>query len=105
MAALHAAPMAGISDRHYRMLMRCVSPHVVVWSEMTWDNKILEAEETGNLEAVLGFSEEERPVVLQLGGSDPQMLAKAAKLVAARGYDEINLNCGCPAGTLSLIHI
>ena len=99
MAALHAAPMAGISDRHYRMLMRCVSPHVVVWSEMTWDNKILEAEETGNLEAVLGFSEEERPVVLQLGGSDPQMLAKAAKLVAARGYDEINLNCGCPAGT------
>ena len=95
---MHSAPMAGISDRHYRMLMRCVSPSVVVWTEMTWDRTILEAEASGTLEAVLGFSDAEHPIVLQLGGSTPEMLAQAARLGADRGYDEINLNCGCPAG-------
>ena len=96
---LHAAPMAGVSDRHHRMLLRCVSPRVVTWSEMTWDRTILDAEAAGTLEKVIGFSAEEHPVVLQLGGSEPASLARAAALGAARGYDEINLNCGCPAGT------
>ena len=95
---LHAAPLAGISDRHYRFFLRCISPRVVVWSEMTWDCTILEAEKAGTLEAVVGFSEAEHPVVLQLAGSEPATLARAAKLGVDRGYDEVNLNCGCPAG-------
>jgi len=77
---------------------------------MTWDRAILfntqsEPEYCLNknpprpLEAIIGFSAEEHPVVMQLGGSDAAMLARAAKIAEQRGYDEINLNCGCPAAT------
>jgi len=51
-----------------------------------------------SLESIIGFSEEERPLVM-LGGCDPDMLARSARLAEQRGYDEINLNCGCPAQT------
>lgn len=111
--ALSVAPMIEVTDRHFRMLIRIIapgaSPHL--WSEMTWDRAILynapsEPEFALNtnacrpgLGAVLGFSAEERPLTLQLGGSDPQKLARAARLAEAQGYDEINLNCGCPAQT------
>merc|ERR1719201_1657253 len=58
------------------------------------DNTILHAEK---VDAFLDFAPNEHPIVFQLGGSNPSTLAKAAKLVEARGYDEINLNCGCPS--------
>ena len=79
---------------------------------MTWDRAILynspgepEHQEgqknlfTRSIESIIGFCEEEHPIVLQLGGSNPEPLARAARIGAARGYDEINLNCGCPAQT------
>ena len=99
--AVHLAPMAAVTDRHFRMLIRIVSRSVVLWSEMTWDRAIVEAAATSPaaLEAIIGFSEAEHPVVLQLGGCEPELLARAAAIGVARGYDEINLNCGCPAGT------
>ena len=104
--------MIDVTDRHWRMLIRCISPLPTVWSEMTWDRAILynapgEPEQQRNagnpaarsVEALIGFSAEEHPVVLQLGGAEPEPLARAARLGAIRGYDEINLNCGCPAQT------
>jgi tRNA-dihydrouridine synthase A len=83
------------------MLARCVSPLPVLWTEMTWDRSLLDAaeESVAALEALVGFSEAEHPIVLQLGGCEPDLLAKAAALGAKRGYDAINLNCGCPAGS------
>uniref|UniRef100_A0A0D3KEJ2 tRNA-dihydrouridine synthase n=1 Tax=Emiliania huxleyi (strain CCMP1516) TaxID=280463 RepID=A0A0D3KEJ2_EMIH1 len=93
---LHVAPMAAVTDRHFRMLIRCVSPLPTLWSEMTWDTVAIE---TVDAEALMGFSAAERPVVLQLGGSQPERLARAAALAVSRGYQHINLNCGCPAGT------
>jgi hypothetical protein len=99
--AVHLAPMAAVTDRHFRMLIRSVSRSVILWSEMTWDRAIVEAAATSPaaLEALIGFSEAEHPVVLQLGGCEPELLARAAAIGVARGYDEINLNCGCPAGS------
>ena len=103
--------MIDVSDRHFRMLIRCISPRATLWTEMTWDRAILynaqgEPEQRHNhnseaksLEAIIGFSEVEHPIVLQLGGADPEPLARAAVHGAIRGYDEINLNCGCPAQT------
>ena len=100
-AALHVAPMAAVTDRHFRMLARSISPLPVLWTEMTWDKSLLAAglESPTELEALIGFSAAEHPIVLQLGGCEPESLAQAAALGARRGYDGINLNCGCPAGT------
>ncbi|KAL1511455.1 hypothetical protein AB1Y20_006254 [Prymnesium parvum] len=107
------APMIDVTNRHFRMLIRCISSVPVLWTEMTWDRAILynapdEAEYALNknslpngkrpsLESIIGFSDEEHPIVMQLGGSDPEMLRRAAVHAVRRGYDEINLNCGCPA--------
>jgi tRNA-dihydrouridine synthase A len=93
---LHVAPMAAVTDRHFRMLIRSLSPLPTLWTEMTWDTAIVDKADT---DAFMGFSDAEQPVVLQLGGSEPQSLARAAALGVARGYRHINLNCGCPAGT------
>jgi tRNA-dihydrouridine synthase A len=99
-ASMHVAPMAAVTDRHFRMLARCTSPIPVLWTEMTWDQSLLAAAESSSaLDALIGFSEAEHPIVLQLGGCEPETLAKAAALGASRGYDAINLNCGCPAGS------
>ena len=108
--AIHVAPMIDVSHRHFRMLLRCVSEAPVLWTEMTWDRAILyncpdEPERARNnnlprpLEALIGFDGRERPLVMQLGGSNPDWLARAAAHAERRGYDEINLNCGCPAQT------
>lgn len=97
------------TNRHFRMFMRAICPHetLVLWTEMTWDRSLLynspgEPEYALNkdprpIEHLVGFSADEHPVVLQLAGAEPEMLARAARIGAARGYDEINLNCGCPA--------
>ncbi|MBL8639149.1 MAG: tRNA dihydrouridine(20/20a) synthase DusA [Alphaproteobacteria bacterium] len=81
------------TDRHCRYFHRQLSPHAVLYTEMITAPAILH----GDQERLLGFSNAEHPVVLQLGGSDPAQLARAAKIGADAGYDAINLNCGCPS--------
>jgi tRNA-dihydrouridine synthase A len=81
------------TDRHCRYFLRLISRRTFLYTEMVTAEAVL----YGDRERVLGFSEEEHPVGLQLGGSDPARLAEAAKIGAAYGYDEINLNIGCPS--------
>ncbi|MBO9405870.1 tRNA dihydrouridine(20/20a) synthase DusA [Shimia sp. R9_1] len=92
-ARLSVAPMMDWTDRHCRYLHRLLSKHTLLYTEMVTAPALVR----GGAVHLLDFSEEEHPVALQLGGSDPEELAKAAKLAEARGYDEINLNCGCPS--------
>jgi tRNA-dihydrouridine synthase A len=87
------APMMEWTDRHCRYFLRLISRRTFLYTEMVTAEAVLH----GNRERVLGFSPEEHPVGLQLGGSDPKRLAVAAKIGAAYGYDEINLNIGCPS--------
>ncbi len=81
------------SDRHCRYFWRLLSKHAVVYSEMVTTHALIH----GDRERFLAFNKEEHPVALQLGGSAPTDLAHCAKLGAERGFDEINLNCGCPS--------
>ena len=87
------APMMEWTDRHCRYFLRLISRRTFLYTEMVTAEAVL----YGNRERVLGFSPEEHPVGLQLGGSDPNKLAAAAKIGADYGYDEINLNIGCPS--------
>lgn len=88
------APMLDWTDRHCRFFHRLISPHAVLFTEMITTGAII----YGDKERHLGFSKQEHPVVLQLGGSDPAALATCAKIAAEEyGYDEVNLNCGCPS--------
>jgi tRNA-dihydrouridine synthase A len=87
------APMMDHTDRHCRYLMRLLSPGALLYTEMVTAQALAH----GDVERLLGFDPAERPVALQLGGSDPALLARAARLGAEFGYDEINLNCGCPS--------
>jgi tRNA-dihydrouridine synthase A len=81
------------TDRHCRYFLRLISRRTFLYTEMVTAEAVL----YGNRERVLGFSPEEHPVGLQLGGSDPDKLAAASKIGAKYGYDEINLNIGCPS--------
>ncbi len=81
------------SDRHCRYFFRLLAPHARVYTEMVTTGALM----FGNVARHLDFNTEEHPVALQLGGSDPYDLAQCAKLGDAWGYDEINLNCGCPS--------
>src|SRR5256885_16732283 len=81
------------SDRHYRFFMRQVSAHARLYTEMITTGALLH----GDVERHLAFSAQEHPVALQLGGSEPAELAHCSKLGEAYGYDEINLNIGCPS--------
>lgn len=90
---LSVAPMMDWTDRHCRYLHRLISPHALLYTEMLHTNAIL----FGDAAHHLYFRAEEKPVALQLGGSDPDSLARAAKLGEEAGYAEINLNCGCPS--------
>jgi len=87
------APMMDWTDRHCRYFLRGFGPDILLYTEMITAQAIVRGEH----ERLLRFSPEEHPVALQLGGSDPELLARAAELGAAAGYDEINLNCGCPS--------
>lgn len=87
------APMMDWTDRHCRYFHRLLSPHAHLYAEMVTTGALLH----GDRDRFLRFSEEEQPVALQLGGSDPAELAACAKMGEAYGYDEINLNCGCPS--------
>jgi tRNA-dihydrouridine synthase A len=85
------------TDRHCRYFLRGFSPSVLLYTEMITSAAILR----GDRERLLAFDPEEHPVALQLGGSEPQDLAKAARAGEDAGYDEINLNCGCPSDRVS----
>jgi tRNA-dihydrouridine synthase A len=87
------APMLDWSDRHCRYFHRLISNRALLYSEMVTTGAILH----GNRERHLQFNSEEHPVALQLGGSDPADLALCAKIGEDYGYDEINLNIGCPS--------
>jgi len=90
---ISVAPMMDFTDRHCRYLLRLLSPGALLYTEMITAQALAH----GDAERLLGYDPAEHPVALQLGGSDPVLLARAARLGADLGYDEINLNCGCPS--------
>ncbi len=81
------------TDRHCRFFHRGLTRHALLYTEMVTADAVLR----GDRERLLGFSAEEHPIALQLGGSDPMKLADAARIGEDLGYDEINLNVGCPS--------
>ncbi len=88
------APMLDWTDQHFRFLLRLVSKNIWLYSEMVTTGAILHG---NNLPRFLGYNAEEHPLTLQLGGSDPADLAKCCQLAEQYGYDEVNLNVGCPS--------
>ncbi len=90
---LSVAPMIDVTDRHCRYFHRLLAPRARLYTEMITTGALLH----GDVARHLDFDEAEHPVALQLGGSEPQALARSAKLGRQWGYDEINLNCGCPS--------
>ncbi|WJX49650.1 hypothetical protein P8452_36056 [Trifolium repens] len=89
------APMMDWTDNHYRTLARLISKHAWLYTEMLAAETIVHQKD--NLDRFLAYSPEQHPIVLQIGGSNIENLAKATELANAYGYDEINLNCGCPS--------
>ncbi len=87
------APMMDWTDRHCRFFHRLMTKHALLYTEMVVADAILH----GDPVQLLGFDPAEHPVALQLGGSDPEKLARAARTGEVFGYDEINLNVGCPS--------
>ena len=87
------APMMDCTDRHERYFLRLISKNTLLYTEMIVD----EAINRGDKKKLLEFNINEKPVALQLGGSSPKLLAKASKIGEDFGYDEINLNLGCPS--------
>jgi tRNA-dihydrouridine synthase A len=90
---LSVAPMMDWTDRHCRFFHRLLTRHALLYTEMVTTGALRH----GDVQRHLRFNAEEHPVALQLGGSEPEDLAYAAKLGEQWGYDEINLNCGCPS--------
>lgn len=90
---LSVAPMLDWTDRHFRYMARQITENAWLYSEMINAGAIV----YGDKDRFLIFNEGEQPVALQLGGSEPADLAKAAKAAEEYGYNEINLNCGCPS--------
>ena len=87
------APMMDWSDRHCRYLWRLISRHSLLYSEMVTTGALIH----GEAARFLQFNTEEEPVALQLGGSNPEDLARCARMAQDWGYNEVNLNCGCPS--------
>src|SRR5688572_3274342 len=90
---ISVAPMMDWTDRHCRYFLRGFAPDTLLYTEMITTGAVLR----GDREKLLRFDPAEHPVALQLGGSDPAALAESARIGEAMGYDEINLNCGCPS--------
>jgi tRNA-dihydrouridine synthase A len=87
------APMMDLTDKHCRVFHRQLSAHALLYTEMLTAGAVIH----GDRNHLLGFSQSEHPVALQLGGSEPADLAEAARIGEDFGYREINLNCGCPS--------
>ena len=92
--------MMDCTDRHYRMLMRQISRHVLLYTEMVTTGAIIH----GDRERLLGYTPAEHPLALQIGGSDPKALAECAKMAQDLGYAEVNLNVGCPSDRVQSGH-
>jgi len=90
---ISVAPMMDCTDRHERYFLRLISKNVLLYTEMI----VSEAIDRGDKKKLLSFNINEKPVALQIGGSSPNLLANAARLGEEFGYDEINLNLGCPS--------
>lgn len=90
---LSVAPMLDWTDRHCRYFHRLLTRHTRLYTEMVTTGALLHGDQGRHLD----FNPEEHPVALQLGGSEPADLAACAKLAERWGYDEVNLNCGCPS--------
>ena len=90
---LSVAPMMDCTDRHFRYLIRLVTGHALLYTEMVTSAALVH----GRRGRLLDFAEEEHPIALQLGGSEPDELARCARFAADRGFDETNLNVGCPS--------
>lgn len=82
------------TDRHFRAFLRSITRHTLLYTEMVVGQALAHS---GKVERFLGFDAVEKPLALQLGGDDPQLLAECASLAQEQGYDEINLNVGCPS--------
>jgi len=90
---LSVAPMMDWTDRHCRVFHRLLAPGARLYTEMVHANAVIH----GDRQRLLGFDPVEQPLALQLGGSEPALLAQAARIAQDWGYDEVNLNCGCPS--------
>ena len=90
---LSVAPMMDWTDRHCRAFHRTLTRRALLYTEMVTAQAVVR----GDRDHLLGFDAVEHPVALQLGGSEPALLAEAARIGADHGYDEINLNVGCPS--------
>ncbi|KIJ02218.1 tRNA dihydrouridine(20/20a) synthase DusA [Xanthomonas phaseoli pv. phaseoli] len=90
---LSVAPMMDWTDRHCRVFHRLLAPSARLYTEMVHANAVIH----GDRARLIGFNVVEHPLALQLGGSDPALLAQAAAIAQEWGFDEINLNCGCPS--------
>ncbi len=87
------APMLDWTDRHERYLLRLISKHAVLYTEMITTGALIH----GDAKRYLKYNKEEHPVALQLGGSEPKAMALCAKMAEDYGYDEVNINVGCPS--------
>jgi tRNA-dihydrouridine synthase A len=92
-ARFSVAPMMDWTDRHCRVFHRALSARALLYTEMVTAPAVIH----GDRDRLLGFDPVEHPVALQLGGADPAQLAEATRIAASYGYDEVNLNCGCPS--------
>ena len=90
---IYVAPMMDWTDRHCRFFMRLLSPGVFLYTEMVTANAL----HFGDAESLLRYDDSEHPIAVQLGGSDPALMAEAAARAAGSGYDEVNINVGCPS--------
>ena len=90
---ISVAPMMDWTDRHCRVFHRMLSAHALLYTEMVTAAAVVH----GDREKLIGFSDVEQPVALQLGGSDPALLAEAVRIGEGFGYPEVNLNVGCPS--------
>jgi tRNA-dihydrouridine synthase A len=90
---LSVAPMMDWTDAHCRAFHRVLAPHARLYSEMVHANAVIHGDRT----RLLAMDPSEHPVALQLGGSEPALLAQAARIGVDAGFDEVNLNCGCPS--------
>ncbi|MFC6196836.1 tRNA dihydrouridine(20/20a) synthase DusA [Ponticaulis profundi] len=87
------APMMDWTDRHCRAFHRELSAHALLFTEMVTADAVIH----GERERLIGFSDVEHPLAIQLGGNEPSKLAEASRIAEDFGYDEVNLNCGCPS--------
>lgn len=90
---LSIAPMMDHTDKHFRYFMRLLSKHAVLYTEMITTGALIH----GDRKRFLDFNTIEHPLAIQLGGSNPEDLAECARIAEAEGYDEVNLNIGCPS--------